>query len=86
MKLLIQIARILTGLVFAFSGFVKGIDPMGTAFKLGDYFSAFRIGFLDDLALPLSLLLCVVEFVTGMMLLSGALLKPASWKIGRAHV
>ena len=48
MKLLIQIARILTGLVFAFSGFVKGIDPMGTAFKLGDYFSAFRFGFLDD--------------------------------------
>ncbi len=79
MKLLIQIARILTGLVFAFSGFVKGIDPMGTAFKLGDYFSAFRFGFLDDFTLPLSLLLCVVEFVTGMMLLSGALLKPASW-------
>lgn len=79
MKLLTQIARILTGLLFAFSGFVKGIDPMGTAFKLGDYFAAFRIGFLDDIALPLSILLCLVEFVTGMMLLSGALVRPASW-------
>ncbi|HPH73964.1 MAG TPA: DoxX family protein, partial [Bacteroidales bacterium] len=79
MKLLTQTARILTGLIFTFSGFIKGIDPMGTAFKLGDYFAAFRMGFLDDIALPLSLLLCVVEFVTGMMLLSGALVKPASW-------
>jgi uncharacterized membrane protein YphA (DoxX/SURF4 family) len=79
MKLLTQIARIVTGIVFAFSGFVKGIDPMGTAFKLGDYFAAFRIGFLDDMALPLSILLCLFEFVTGMMLLSGALVKPASW-------
>lgn len=79
MRLLTQIARIVTGLLFAFSGFVKGIDPMGTAFKLGDYFSAFRIGFLDDLALPISILLCLVEFVTGMMLLFGAMVKPASW-------
>ncbi len=79
MKLLTQIARIVIGIVFAFSGFVKGIDPMGTAFKLGDYFAAFRIGFLDDMALPLSILLCLFEFVTGMMLLSGALVKPASW-------
>ena len=79
MKPLTQIARIITGLLFAFSGFVKGIDPMGTAFKLGDYFSAFNIGFLDDMALPFSVLLCLLEFVTGMMLLSGALVKPASW-------
>jgi hypothetical protein len=52
---------------------------MGTAFKFGDYFIAFRFGFLDDLALPLSVLLCLLEFVTGMMLLSGTLVKPASW-------
>ncbi len=79
MKPLTQIARIFSGLIFAFSGFVKGIDPMGTAFKLGDYFAAFNISFLGDLALPLSILLCLVEFVTGMMLLSGALIRPASW-------
>jgi uncharacterized membrane protein YphA (DoxX/SURF4 family) len=79
MNLLTRTARILTGLLFIFSGFVKGIDPMGTAFKLGDYFTAFNIGFLDGLALPLALLLCLVEFVAGMMLLTGALVKPASW-------
>jgi uncharacterized membrane protein YphA (DoxX/SURF4 family) len=79
MKLITQIARIITGLLFTFSGLVKGIDPMGTAFKLGDYFSAFNAGFLDGLALPLSVLLCLVEFMTGMMLLSGSLVRPASW-------
>ncbi|HCM58992.1 MAG TPA: DoxX family protein [Bacteroidales bacterium] len=79
MKQLTRTARTLTGLLFIFSGFVKGIDPMGTAFKLGDYFTAFNMSFLDGLTLPLSLLLCMVEFVTGMMLLTGALVKPASW-------
>ncbi len=79
MKNLTQAARILTGLIFIFSGFVKGIDPMGTAFKLGDYFTAFNIQFLDGLALPFSVMLCLVEFITGMMLLSGSMVKIASW-------
>ena len=79
MKALTQIGRILTGLLFVFSGFVKGIDPMGTAFKLGDYFTAFGVGFLHDLALPLAIILCLVEFVTGMMLLTGSLVRLASW-------
>jgi uncharacterized membrane protein YphA (DoxX/SURF4 family) len=76
---LTQTARILTGLLFVFSGFVKGIDPMGTAFKLTDYFTAFNIGFLDGMAVPLSITLCLVEFITGMMLLSGSLVTLASW-------
>ncbi len=79
MKVLTQIGRILTGLLFVFSGFVKGIDPMGTAFKLEDYFTAFGAAFLDDLALPLAIILCLVEFVTGMMLLTGSFVRLASW-------
>ena len=79
MKNLTQIARILTGLLFVFSGFVKGIDPMGTAFKLEDYFTAFNMEFLDLLAVPLSITLCLVEFIAGMMLLSGSMVRLASW-------
>lgn len=81
MKTLTQTARILTGLLFVFSGFVKGIDPMGTAFKLSDYFTAFNMGFLDALALPLSITLCLVEFIAGMMLLSGSMVRLASWMV-----
>ena len=79
MKILTQIGRILTGLLFVFSGFVKGIDPMGTAFKLEDYFTAFGAGFLENLALPLAIILCLIEFVTGMMLLTGSFVRLASW-------
>lgn len=79
MKILTQTARILTGLLFLFSGFVKGIDPLGTAFKFSDYFKAFSMPFLDDLSLPLAMILCMVEFVTGMMLLTGSFVRTASW-------
>ena len=81
MKLLTRISRIIIGLVFVFSGLTKGIDPLGTAYKLSDYFSAFNIGFLEHLALPLSVLLCSVEFITGLMLVTGAFTKIASWAV-----
>lgn len=79
MNVITRIARIVTGLLFLFSGFVKGIDPLGTAFKFSDYFKAFNLAFLDDLSLPLSLILCLMEFITGMMLLSGSFVRTASW-------
>lgn len=79
MRHLTYAARIITGAVFIFSGFVKGIDPSGTAYKLSDYFTAFRLGFLDDTSMVLSVLLCAVEFITGIMLVTGSFLRLASW-------
>jgi len=81
MERLTRLSRIVTGLVFIFSGLVKGIDPLGTAYKLDDYFSAFNFTFLDDLALPLSIILCSVEFLAGLMLITGAFTKIASWAV-----
>lgn len=71
MKNLVVIARIITGLAFLFSGTVKAIDPLGSAYKFQDYFTAFNIGFLTDYSLPLAVLLCAVEFMTGFCLLTG---------------
>jgi hypothetical protein len=79
MKLLTKICRILVGLVFVFSGFVKGIDPMGSAYKITDYLTAFGVGSFDTLSLTLSIILCTVEFITGIMLLSGSCIKTATW-------
>ena len=71
MKLIRLISRILVGFVFIFSGFVKAVDPLGSAYKFSDYFQAFHIDFLKFLCLPLSILLCTAEFITGISVLTG---------------
>jgi len=48
-----------------FSGIVKGVDPYGFAYKLGDYFQAFHLMAFDGLSLPLSFFLCGCEFIIG---------------------
>jgi uncharacterized membrane protein YphA (DoxX/SURF4 family) len=75
MRIAVIIARIITGAAFLFSGTVKAIDPLGSAYKFQDYFNAFNIGFLSDLSLPLAVLLCTVEFITGFCILTGIRIK-----------
>ena len=65
----VAIVRILTGLVFIFSSFVKGIDPLGTAYRVDDYLGAYNWMWLSDFSLALSVLLITVEFLLGFALL-----------------
>ncbi|MGQ8338553.1 BT_3928 family protein [Sunxiuqinia sp. A32] len=69
MKTLWQLLRILLGIVFIFSGFVKGIDPLGSAYKFTDYFNAWGVEGLNPVSLPLGILLSATEFITGIALL-----------------
>jgi hypothetical protein len=71
MNIIRLICRIITGLVFMFSGFVKAIDPLGSVYKFHDYFQAFHLDFLQVLSLPLALLMCTAEFITGFSVLTG---------------
>jgi hypothetical protein len=71
MKIFRTFSRIIAGSVFIFSGFVKAIDPLGSAYKFSDYFHAFHIDFLKFLSLPLAVLLCTVEFLTGFSVITG---------------
>ncbi len=80
-KTLIFIIRVITGLVFVFSGTVKGIDPMGTEIKFSDYFTAFKLEFLEPLSLTFTLILCLAEFIAGFALLTGIRYKEGLWGI-----
>ncbi len=77
----VHISRILAGSAFIYSGFVKGIDPLGSAYKLADYFVAFNMDFLDPLAMPLSIALSSAEMLTGILLLGGVHMILASWAV-----
>ncbi len=71
MKTLRIFSRMLVGIVFMFSGFVKAVDPLGSTYKFQDYFTAFQMEWAHPFALYLGILLCVAEFVIGVGLLFG---------------
>ncbi|MEN8156544.1 MAG: BT_3928 family protein [Bacteroidota bacterium] len=71
MKYIRLFSRIILGIVFIFSGFVKAVDPLGSAYKFSDYFIAFHLDFLEFSALPLAFLLSAFELALGIILILG---------------
>ena len=79
MKTFVNIARILVGCLFIFSGLVKAIDPLGLGYKMQEFFEAWAAsGFLTSLmhsmhdqALLFSLFMISIEVVLGVALLIG---------------
>lgn len=69
---LVFLSRLIVGGTFVFSGFVKAVDPYGTAYKFEDYFAAFHLEFLSSFTLLFSVALSVVEFLLGVHLLFGS--------------
>ncbi len=70
MKLLKLIVRLLLGVVFTFSGFVKAVDPLGSEYKFTDYFTdAFGVPSLSAMSLGLAFFLSAIEFTVGIALL-----------------
>lgn len=79
-------ARWFVGLVFLFSSFVKGVDPLGTTYKIEDYMTAWNIGSLTfEWALPmagvLAMVLIVLEFTVGVMLLTNSFKRLTAWTL-----
>ena len=72
---LLLTARWIVGIVFTFSGFVKGIDPMGFQYKLTDYLEALHIHMLEFLSFPGAFLLPFAEFAIGITLLTGLMIR-----------
>ena len=80
------VARVVVGLVFIFSSFVKGVDPMGTSFKITEYLTAWSFfGMSFDWLVPMATFMAmaviVVEFTIGVMLLFGAFRRVSAWAL-----
>ncbi|MDB5025790.1 MAG: DoxX family protein [Mucilaginibacter sp.] len=76
---LVWVCRISVGLLFIFSGLIKINDPLGFSYKLEEYFEVFHIGFLNSLALSLSVILCSLEIILGFALLIGVRAVSVAW-------
>ena len=70
-KILTECSRLLIGVVFVFSGFVKAVDPVGGAIKIGDYLTAFGWEALLPFAILASFALSAAEFAMGVCMLLG---------------
>ncbi len=79
MKTVKTIARILVGVIFIFSGFVKGIDPWGSAYKFTDYYLAMHLDWMLWSAFPFGVLLAFTEIVIGVSLLFNLCIRFFSW-------
>ena len=65
----LTLCRVLVGALFVFSSFTKGVDPLGTKYKMLDYFIAYDIQWLNELALPLAIIMIMAEFIVGICLM-----------------
>lgn len=80
-NILSLISRYILGIVFIFSGFVKGVDPLGSTYKFTDYFNAFNLGFLEPFALVLAIILAAAEFMIGISLILRLRYQLAVWAL-----
>lgn len=66
----LTICRILVGALFIFSSFTKGVDPLGTKYKILDYLAVYNMQWFNDIAMLLSMGLILLEFIVGICLLT----------------
>ena len=73
------IFRCLVGALFIYSGFSKGVDPLGTQYVIHDYLEAFNLPWLTGLALLGSFFLNMLEFTLGVLLLFNVKIRYTAW-------
>ncbi|MBI9065708.1 MAG: DoxX family protein [Salinivirgaceae bacterium] len=77
-KYISLICRIIVGVVFIYSGFVKGVDPLGSTYKFNDYFNAFNANWATTFSFGLSFVLSLAEFIVGFCILLNLKIKLSS--------
>ena len=80
-NILTTISRILVGVLFIISGFIKANDPLGFSYKLNEYFTVFHIDWMSHVSLELAMFICVIEVALGFALLLGAKMRLVAWSL-----
>ncbi|WP_343604317.1 DoxX family protein [Fluviicola sp.] len=94
-KLMIAtVSRIIVGSLFIVSGLIKANDPVGFSYKLEEYFEdgalayrikelfgapGFSLEYFIQHALVLSVIICIVEIVLGVLVIIGGKTRLVSW-------
>lgn len=79
MKSLVNIVRIIVGVLFIFSGLVKAIDPAGLSYKMQEYFDLWNLSSLNSTTLSLAVIMNAFEIFAGVALLLGWKPKLINW-------
>jgi uncharacterized membrane protein YphA (DoxX/SURF4 family) len=79
MKAIINISRIIVGVLFIFSGLVKANDPLGLSYKMQEFFEVWGWHALNDYTLAFSVLMIAFEIIAGVAVLLGWRMNLFSW-------
>ncbi|MBO9571620.1 MAG: DoxX family protein [Chitinophagaceae bacterium] len=79
MKAFINIARVVVGVLFIFSGLIKANDPLGLSYKMQEFFEVWNMHFLNDYTLAFSVLMITFEIIAGVAVLLGWRMNLFSW-------
>ncbi len=79
MKTTVNIARIIVGVLFIFSGLVKANDPLGLSYKMQEFFELWGMSKFNSWTLFMSVMMNAFEIIAGFALLLGWRIKLFSW-------
>lgn len=69
----LTVCRLLVGALFIFSSFTKGVDPLGTKYKILEYLAVYHMDWLNGMAMVLAIGLILAEFIVGICLFTKVL-------------
>ena len=79
MKYIVTLCRILVGVLFIISGFIKANDTLGFSYKLDEYFLVFNMSFMSAFSVAMAQFICVAEIVLGVATLVGWRMNLVTW-------
>src|SRR5271157_1314834 len=79
LNVLFTFFRLVLGVLFIYSGFVKGIDLTGWIYRFNEYFALVGLPEKDNISLIFSFLLSGAEFILGVALLTGIFIRFTIW-------